>query len=276
MFFLTYPGREVYPSTPLALVATEIRYSESARLRQQATRDAITLALESRFPYAERTNSLAFSLAVGQAGPVPQVSQHENAVLLNESRTESMTITPQSLLYETTDYADFESLASAVALACDALIGAGVRPALERIGLRYIDEVRADEQIADVSDWSQWIDPRLVDQIGTAPAGATIRALEGVIQYELSGGRGLQVRYAALNRDPVVAPPILKRSREFGHGSFFVLDFDGFREFKNTKLTPLTTSLVVKTLAEVHGPAGEAFQNSITDRARELFRKARQ
>ena len=48
-----YPNREVFEASPLALVAAEIRFTDAARLRQQEVKDAVTIALEDRFPFAE-------------------------------------------------------------------------------------------------------------------------------------------------------------------------------------------------------------------------------
>ena len=49
-----YPKREVFPSSPLALVAAEIRFSDAPRLRQPETLDSIAVAVESLLPVHER------------------------------------------------------------------------------------------------------------------------------------------------------------------------------------------------------------------------------
>lgn len=264
-----YPNREVFLESPLALVAAEIRFTDAARLRQQATRDEITIALEERFPFAEPVELTDVNVS---AGALPQVSKRSGVVLKNSESTESITILSESLTYETTAYKDFDHLMAAVAAACQALVDVKVRPALRRIGLRYIDEVRVPEHISHVGEWDKWIDRRLVEHLDVGPEGVAATMTQGVTTYDLGGGRGLNIRYAALNQEPVVAPQHLRRKARFDAGPFFVLDFDGYQEFPADAETALTAEVVAESLAAVHEPCGRSFQRAITDKARELFR----
>jgi uncharacterized protein (TIGR04255 family) len=76
-----------------------------------------------------------------------------------------------------------------------------------------------------------------------------------------------------LNQGPIVVPPFLKRP-SIESGPFFVLDFDGFHDFSGQEAVPLSSKVVRESLSAVHVPCGTAFQQSITDEARELFRGA--
>lgn len=55
-------------------------------------------------------------------------------------------------------------------------------------------------------------------------------------------------------------------------GPFLVLDFVGFHDFSAQEVVPLSSDVVLKSLSAVHIPCGVAFQRSITDEARALFR----
>lgn len=261
-----YPDREVFPNAPLALVAAEIRFTDSARLRQQQTRDVVAIALEDLFPFAEPVQVLESTLP--STGP-PQVQQR--LVLKNAASTETVTIMSQSLTYETTAYTHFDDLLEAVLAACDALVAAKVRPAMRRVGLRYIDEVRVPERIADVRQWAKWIDQRFIGQLGVGPEDAPATTTQSVTTYNLGNGSGLNVRYAALDQGPIVVPQFLKRP-PIESGPFFVLDFDGFHEFTGDEAVTLSADTVREHLSAVHVPCGIAFQRSITDEARALFR----
>ena len=74
-----------------------------------------------------------------------------------------------------------------------------------------------------------------------------------------------------MNQGPVVVPQFLKRP-PIESGPFFVLDFDGFHEFTGAEAVQLNSEVVSETLSAVHVPCGTAFQRSITDEARTLFR----
>lgn len=263
-----YPNREVFPQPPLALVAAEIRFSDAARLRQQVTKDEVTIALEERFPFAEALEQQVFN--VSPPAP-PQLQQQSGVVLRNGNRTETLTLLSGSLTYETTAYTDFDDLLAAVAAACKALVAAKVSPALQRIGLRYIDEVRVPEPVTEVRQWSKWIDRRLTEHLEVGPESAPATSTQGISTYDLGESRGLNFRFAALNQGPIVVPQHLQRPA-YEPGPFFVLDFDGYQDFAGEAATRLSAEVVSKTLAAVHAPCGESFQRAITDEARTLFR----
>ena len=265
---IMYPNREVFPETPLALVAAEIRFTDAARLRQQQTKDEVAIALEERFPFAEPLQQAGFNLTPTAS---PEIQQRIGVVLKNAKSTETLTVMSESLTYETTAYTNFDDLLEAVTAACDALIEANVRPAMRRVGLRYIDEVRVPEAITDVRQWGKWIDRRLIDQLGVGPDDVPATMTQSVSTYDLGGGKGLNFRYAALNQGTVVVPQFLKRPA-IESGPFFVLDFDGFHDFTGGQVVSLGSATVRESLSAVHVPCGTAFQRSITDEARTLFR----
>lgn len=266
-----YPDREVFSESPLALVAAEIRFSDSARLRQQHTLDAIAIALEDLFPYAEplQQTSLNFSLVPGAA---QQVQQRAGVMLKNAAKTESLSLVSSALTYETTAYTTFHDLLKAVTAACSALVEANVRPAIERVGLRYIDEVRVPEPVTDGRQWARWINAPLIEHLSVGPEDSPVTVTQGVTTYDLGSQKSLNFRFAALNQGPVVMPAHLIPRREPQVGPFFVLDIDGYQEFAGQVAAPLDPEVVSKCLSAVHAPSGAAFQRAITEEARQLFR----
>ncbi|WP_410785732.1 TIGR04255 family protein [Kribbella sp. C-35] len=266
-----YPNREVFRNAPLALVAAEIRFTDAARLRQQVTKDEVAIALEERFPFAEPLQRGEVTLNLGLGGAPPQIQERQGVVLKNASSTETLTVMSESLTYETTAYRSFNELLDVVRSACDALVAAKVRPAVQRVGLRYIDEVRVPETISDVRQWGTWINSRLIGQLEVGPDDYPATAMQSVTTFDLGGGRGLNFRCAALNQGPIVVPQFLRRP-PIQSGPFFVLDFDGFHDFTGQEAVPLSSEVVCDSLSAVHLPCGTAFQRSITDEARTLFR----
>lgn len=263
-----YPNREVFRNAPLALVAAEIRFTDAARLRQPQTRDEVTIALEGQFPFAEPLRRADLNLTLGA---LPEVQERLGVVLKNANSTETLTVMSESLTYETTAYRDFEGLLQAVTAACDTLIGANVRPAVLRVGLRYIDEVRVPEPVTDVRQWAKWIDGRLLRHLAVGPEDFPATTTQGFSTYDLGEGKGLNFRFAALNQGPIVVPQVLKRPT-IQSGPFFVLDFDGFHDLSTQQAVALSSEVVRESLSTVHVPCGTAFQRSITDEARALFR----
>lgn len=268
---MDYPQREVFPSSPLALVAAEVRFNDSARLRQQTTIDAISIDLESTFPVQEPFQEADFEMRLGSS---PQMMQTSGRTFKNSVSTTVATLAAGRLTLETTAYTDYAEFRQLMLVCCRAIVDAGVTPALQRIGLRYIDEIRVpDDGVRDARQWGRWINPRLVGHLGVGPMDAAVRQAEGVATYNLPDDRGLNVRFAALQGGAVVSPSALVRRPFDASLPLFVLDFDGYREFSAPDATLFSTDVVAATLDAVHTPTGTAFQESITDNARELFRK---
>ncbi|OUE31464.1 hypothetical protein BFL35_04825 [Clavibacter michiganensis] len=262
-----YPNREVFAHAPLALVAAELRFSDLPRMRQQATRDLIAIAMEDRFPLVQVVESEGFSMT--PEGPVPIAS--EALGLRNLEHTEILTVSANSITFETSNYSSFDSLLAALLEACDALLDVKVKPALQRIGLRYIDEVRVPGPINNVKDWLPWISEDVIGLVNVGSPSAIPNAFQSLSSYSLGNNRGLNVRAAALHGNSIVATQNLVRPK-FEDGPFFVLDFDGFELFEEGPAVLLSSQVVADSLHAVHTPAGDTFQRSITDRARKLFR----
>lgn len=268
---MDYPRREVFPSSPLALVAAEVRFNDSARLRQQTTVDAISIALEHAFPVQEQFHQAELEVHLG-AGP--QVSQTSGRTFKNSTSTAVATLSSGRLSLETTAYSNFAEFRELMLVCCRSVVDAGVTPSLQRVGLRYIDEIRVpDAAVQDARRWDKWIDPRLVGHLTIGPQSAQVQQTEGVVTYRLPESSGLNIRFAALPRGAVISPAALVRQEFNADQPLFVLDFDGYQEFGGPDATLMSVEVIARTLDAVHAPTGEAFQSSITEEARQLFRK---
>jgi uncharacterized protein (TIGR04255 family) len=228
--------------------------------------------LESVLPVQEQIQTLEF-----EVGPdaVPRPKQAHGRTFKNTSSTAVATLAPDRLSLETTAYTSFAEFREQMLTCCRAIVEAGVTPALRRIGLRYIDEIRVqDGAVGDAREWGTWITPPLIGQLALGPADAAVPQAEGVITYRLDGSRGLNFRFAALAQGAVVSPITLLRKPFDASKPVFVLDLDGYQEFLSPDATMLSVEVVADALDAVHGPSGATFQASITDAARELFRRS--
>lgn len=264
---MTYPDREMYPHPPLVLVAAEVRFTDAPRLRQQETLDAVAIALDRLFPLSAPLGGV--SLVSAGPGAKPQLAQRRGVVLRNTEGTEALTVSPSSMSYETTEYRGSAAISDVLAEGCRALTGLEVRPALTRVGVRYINEVRVPEPPADVRGWSRWIEPALLAPLSVADRPVT-RGVQGATTFDLERGL-LSARYAAFLDGATNVPAHLRR-RPFTPGPFFGLDFDGFVEFGGDPAVLLDAGVIAELLPGLHSAAGSIFQRSITDEARALFR----
>lgn len=265
---MTYPNRETYAHAPVVLVACEVRFTDAPRMRQQETLDAVAIALDRRFPLSGPLGGV--SLVSAGPGAAPQLAQRQGRVLRNPESTEALTLTPASVSYETTDYRGFDAVRDAITEACSTLTDRDVRPAITRIGLRYIDEIRPAAPPADLRGWSTWVDPALLRPLSVGADRPVTRGLQGAAAFDLERG-WLNFRYAAFTEGSTNIPAHLLR-RPFTPGPFFALDFDGYEEFSTEPAVLLDAAMVSGVLPGLHAATGAAFQRSITSDARALFR----
>lgn len=264
-----YGRREVYANAPLILVVAEVRITYSPRLRRQNTLDEILLELDDTLPVVKQLQQANI-----QVGP-DRVEQHGDMqsqfALLNRSSTVAATISSTAVILEATEYTefpDFKDLYLRVCRAIERKIGSS---AVERIGLRYIDEIRVPEPIDDARDWRGWVADPLVDIFNVASSGVA-SDYQGLITYDLGSGCHLNFRSAALHGTGIVGnDPLRRRHVQSQSGPYFVLDLDGYWEGGESHDFDL--EWIGNILESLHTSTGEAFQNAITDRARTFFRE---
>lgn len=264
-----YEGREVYTSAPLALVAAEVRFSYAPQLRQAQAMDHLVPALADALPVVKTFQQTSLTLS---SQGVSQ-SQGESAVrILNKPSTISLLITPTALTLETTDYDEFGPFHDLLVRACEVMASVPINPALERIGLRYIDEIRVPTEIKDARDWRGWVADPLVDFLGVA-SQATADSGQGFAEYRLGDHQSLTFRFAALHGPGVVGNDPLQRPTVPQPGPFFVLDVDSYHQRPSGDPADFHPGWVSGILTDLHDPAGQTFQNAITNRSRAIFRE---
>lgn len=263
-----YDGREIYDRAPLALVTAEVRYPYAPRLRQVDTLDRIQLALEDVLPV--RKSEVRSTVEISEDG----LGKTANARVyryLNREHTRSAVISPEAFTIETTTYREFPEFLDLMVRVAEAIEQEKAVPAVERIGIRYIDEVRVPEEIKDASQWAHWIAPSLLPQIN--PDVGPLMASQGIAQYDLGDSSYLQFQYASVDGAPVIGNSPLRRLSLPANGSFFVLDFDCFWQCATPEDSiEFSTGLLSSTIKRLHRPTGQMFQASITDSLRDLFR----
>ncbi|KWW99038.1 hypothetical protein LI90_670 [Carbonactinospora thermoautotrophica] len=192
--------------------------------------------------------------------------------LLDKASTSSLAFFPDRLVVESTDYVDFATFQELTRRGVEAIDKLGGPVAVERIGLRYINEIRVPGRIADTRDWTEWVAPALVG-IGEVAGAWPVTTLQGVLQYKVGTDRHLIFRYAALPDGSVIGDAPLRRTRA-GSGPVFVVDLDCFWQPADGQLPDFVADQVMECVTELHEPIEEAFLYVITERLKdEVLRK---
>lgn len=266
-----YAGREVFPNPPLEYVAAEVRYPYAPRLRQQDVRDAILIELEDLFPILRPLPQVTMTGTVGGA-----ISQQVDQVTraFNRSSKAGVSVTANALTVDTTAYEEFSAFRSVVHRCVAALDKHASPAAIERLGLRYVNEVRVPAAIGDVRDWHGWISDALV---GAAATVLDLKAvgLQGMLEYQTGEDRNLMLRFAAAPAGAIIGNEPLVRRHPATDSPFFALDLDSFWQPPTGAPPEWSVDTIMTALDQLHAPVGSAFQGAVTDKLRdEVLRRS--
>lgn len=264
-----YPRREVFPSAPLEFVACEIRVPTAPKLVRDDTFEALTDELTELLPIPDQEQVQTVTVIGGQNGSVETERRYR---FLNRDRTASAVVARNAITVETTAYREFREFRSLVLAVADAVAATTKIVGIERLGLRYINEIRVPAEITDTNDWQGWISDELLRVLGVAE-GYQTEGFQTVLRLAGVDSTGVVVRYAALHGDGVVGDGPLRRRAPATTGPFFVIDTDSYRASTGPDMEEFERDTVAAILDVIHEPVGSLFHRAITDHLREEFRR---
>jgi uncharacterized protein (TIGR04255 family) len=256
--------REIYPNAPVALVAVEARHTAAPAFTPEQESELKAL-LASEFPLSQPVPTLSFNFGtMGAAAPASPVVAPPR--FTNRDRTTAVTFGPQAVTIETTHHEHFGYLSELVVLASSARQKVAPVDGIERLGIRYIDEIRVPSDDT-VVDWSQWVESSLLGPVDVgARLGLPMVEHQSLTSFQLAPNKGLNVRYGP-RVGYAVQPGLLVRPTP-SVAAFFLLDIDSFwtaieeiPEFDPDRILVLCT--------ELHDSISSLFENLITERLRE-------
>jgi uncharacterized protein (TIGR04255 family) len=262
--------REVYPNAPVALVTIEARHTTAAPLTAKQEAEIKTLIAEA-FPLPQPIGNPTIVLPFGLATSA-QGAQKPPPRFTNRDRTTAATFGPQAVVVETTKHDNFAALKRLLSLVADARQRVAPVDGLERLGLRYIDEIRVPDP--DPVDWSQWVNSALLGPAGVAaPLGLIMAEHQAVARFQKSENQGLTIAYGP-RQGYAVAPAPLVRSALPPPTAFFLLDVDSY--WMPTEIVPeFDPGHILALCEELHEPVNALFEKLITERLRtEVLRHA--
>jgi len=265
--------REVYPNAPLVLVALEVRHPTADPLTH-AQRLRIKRRLAAHVPImrtGQFTQVTAVQAAGASAAP-PEVRVEEFPRYFSRDNTIAVSVRAEAVVIETTRYLRWAQLRALAAEVLEARQQAGGVDGVERVGLRYVNEVRVSGE--PVHDWASWVDPTL---LGPALIGEQLGLVadqwQGITVFTPGHERTVVLRYGP--RDGFAVDPAgdLKRSTPTP-GPFFLLDIDSFWT-PAEGIPEFDVETLLTTCDELHAPVRRLFERLITDRLRkEVLRRA--
>lgn len=249
--------REIYPNAPLQLVAFELRNPYFRSFKSDSSLASFEDALSDWLKVVE----------VESSQPVPDSPgdpKQELFRIRDNSRETMVTVRPVSVTIETSAYKRYEEFRLIVEAALKAAAQSGL-PLVERIGLRYIDEVRITFNDGQgVDRWKPYIASELLasaELLSRSP-----RFIQGAINYDLGGHHEVTMRYGLAQGRAVRSSRL--RVRDVGEGEFFLVDIDSYwtADEGEEEFDPGFALTWCDTLRD---PVRELFEASITEQLRE-------
>ena len=184
---------------------------------------------------------------------------------VNRSFTTSASIRDTSIVIETTRHVQWEDMRDLFAVVLEARLQVGEIDGVERLGLRYINEVRVPE--SDGQDWTNWISSSL---LGQAEVGRKLELeplqWQGVTVFGRGAARFITLRHGPRDGYAVDSGGDLKRPTPTP-GPYFLIDIDSFWASEGT-VPELDLERVLRMADDLHEPAGSLFESLITPRLR--------
>src|ERR1700757_2417486 len=156
-----------YPNAPVALVTMEIRHPATDSLTDSSSAELRRL-LADLLPIERQAQDVAWAMG---AGGQPQPAAERFVRYVNRDNTLAASMKTQAVVIETTAYSNFESLVDLMMRVIDARSQISPIVGVERLGLRYVLEVRVPVGVDGRIEWSNWVaEPLLGPQRMPPPA----------------------------------------------------------------------------------------------------------
>jgi uncharacterized protein (TIGR04255 family) len=255
-------GDAADPNAPVALVTLEIRHPATDSLTESSSKELKSLLFEY-LPIERQAEDMAWAMGPG-GSPTPTAERFVRYV--NRDNTLAASIKTPALVIETTAYTSFESLLDVTMRVMDARSQVSSIVGVERIGLRYVVEIRVPVDADGRIEWANWIAEPLLGPQRVAPGGLTLTEWQGAAVYrEAQPGKSIIVRYGPGSGQALDPNYHLRRTIPVQPGPFFLLDIDSFWTPVGS-IPEYNRDSVLETFQNLHEPARAVIQEMLIGR----------
>ncbi len=258
--------REIYPGSPLTLVAAEVRHPTAPQL-SESDKVALKALLKHVCPLTKPAQRV--TLGMDPSGTSTTVISDTR--FMSRDHTASVTFRDDAIVLETTRYERRSAFRALVREAVLARQEVAPVDGVERLGIRYVNEIRVPD-LESPAGWDRWIAPTLTGPAGMrAVAGLSVRGWQGVAVLG-THNPGVVVRHGVFEGYAVNPAGDLQRPTP-PPGPFFLIDMDCFW-MPDGETPPLDWNVIETRYDEASAAACGVFEQLITDNLRsEVLRR---
>jgi uncharacterized protein (TIGR04255 family) len=263
---------------PLVYAVFELRVPFSPKLGSPDSAHRLAAMLETLTVLREEPQQRITTAADGSVSLRPESAWR----LLNIESSRSCVLSNTSLRYEATRYSGFDRFKDEVRELLDAISEVCPPVGYDRLGLRYVNEVRPPSAIDKFSEWSHWIAPSYIDAIVGAESAipefpdhdraltdCQLVSAETNLQFALPENSAMTLRLVNLHGAGVVGNEPLRRYQLPAPGPFYVVDFDGYWPREPADVELFSPDKIMEQLNRVHDPVKSTFRWATTPDYRE-------
>ncbi|MDH2414341.1 TIGR04255 family protein [Nocardioides sp. CER19] len=196
--------------------------------------------------------------------------------LLSVDSTRNLVLSNTSIHYETTRYPGYEVFCEEIRRCLSAIAEVAAPVGIDRLGLRYINEIRPEAAPTTYQAWSRSIAPTLVEaftELETTMGEACSRrsdnrcelmTAESTLQFAMPENTALTLRMANLQGPGIVGNEPLRRAPVPDPGPFYVIDFDGYWPRQAAEVRAFDVDDMLGLIEQVHSPVKSAFNWATT------------
>src|ERR1700744_4354688 len=255
----------VSPNAPVALVTMEVRHPATDALNE-STSGELKRLLAEHLPIERQAQDVAWGM--GPGGQAQPTAERFNRYV-NRDNTIAASMKNQAITIETTAYTTFETLCETVMRVIDARAQVSSIVGVERVGLRYVLEVRVPQGVDGRIEWANWIAEPLLGPQRIAPGGLTLTEWQGAAVYrEAQPGKSMIVRYGPGMGQALDPNYHRRRATAVQPGPFFLMDIDSFWT-PTGSIPEYSRDSVLTTFQDLYEPARTVFQEMLTTRLKD-------
>lgn len=252
-----------YSNDPITLVLLEIRHPITPSL-DGASLAALKSELADHTPIQRMEQTMEMDFPSGEQ----RISTIHK--LVSRDLHTNVTFRNDAVILETTNYPGWEAFRSLAMRAMAARQDVAPVDGVERIGLRYIDEIRVPHHETELN-WSDWVDPSLLSPDLKAGGMKLVpqQQQSSVVYRAQPNDDTIVLRYGASTGQAVVSTPNLTLPKEPTPGPFFLIDIDASWNPPGHNIPEFDLEAIGERFDMLHGPIKDTFESLITNRLRQ-------
>ena len=263
--------RPPYRHAPLVYVILQVTHPLVSVPISRGEEAALKAKFVGRLPLVsrEQMTQLEFQGRLDGGQPSTRTHVEEHVRFSARDKRTSVTFAPNAVTVETTRYETWEDFRAIAETGLAARMDVAPVDGVERIGLRYVDEVRIPG--GESPDWRTWVEPQLAPPVLDVAAGELFPyQQQSVVQFKTARpGVGVVLRYGAVEGPSTMQGLPLFTPKTPPSAPFFLVDTDAsWTPAPGDEVPPLEPGKVLDEADVLHGYVKDLFEASLTDRLR--------